>query len=109
MATSTSLATFLIFNFLFYFFNFLFFFFLFYFLLLFFYSPPVLQLQNAQSDLTQMEDTVSLGNIHVQALCEHLDRIFLHGWVSMMGWQGPGPFHGRVATAMSDAWWGNLN
>lgn len=38
-----------------------------------------LQLHISQSDMEQMEDMVTLSNRHVQALCEHLDRIFLHG------------------------------
>jgi hypothetical protein len=35
--------------------------------------------------MEQMEDEVTLSNRHLQALCEHLDRIFIHGYVMLHG------------------------
>ena len=39
------------------------------------------QLQSLQSDMSTVVDMVSSHHAPAQALCEHLDRVFMHGWV----------------------------
>lgn len=43
------------------------------------FPSPIMQLQLTQSDMEQMKDMISLSNRHVHALCEHLDKILMHG------------------------------
>ena len=49
------------------------------------------QLQSLQSDMSTVVDMVSSHDAPAQALCEHLDRVFMHGWVC-----GPTPTHAHT-------------
>ena len=37
------------------------------------------QLQSLQSDMSTLVDMVSNSHSHAQSLCEHLDRLLMHG------------------------------